>query len=399
MVKNQRGFSIVEIMVALAVTLVGIFAISAAFSDISKDFNKVFLNRSVKTDANLLMGFLQRNMLRSDIHFYAFAGQTSGLPLGRLVIPYEGKCASLSEACENSTSYLWVYSDVKSPSLPIICPLDEKTLLVDTSVEDFGYLNVSGDAVQVSSNGTQMPSGEIGLAINTVVTLTDEPNSVLFSVAGSLQKFDPQYDSATGIFGEARYAGNSDCIKYTKNRSRLYTLPVKPFLIPDSGVSNPDSTTILNAMGRPPMKLSPVRLMSVGMYRVDSEMNLVVNDCSLDSADKVSCTKVFLRTEGVVSLNAQQIFSKPFAGETQIRATAFSEAYCDTSGCQVLGIPSPLPVALTGETEGQIVKSAFSLIKQEYIHAISFYLQINRDYRSGAVDPRIYSEAYHVSSF
>lgn len=399
MVKNQGGFSLVEIMVALAVTLIGVFAISAAFSDITKDFNKVFLNRSVKTDANLLMGFLQRNMLRSDIHFYAFAGQVSGLPLGRLVIPYEGRCASLIENCENSTSYLWVYSDVKSPSLPIICPLDEKTLLVDVSVDDFGYLNVSGDSVQVSSNGTQMPSGEIDLSVNTVVTLTDEPNSVLFVAAGSLQKFDPQYNPVTGTFGEARYANNSDCIKYTRNRSRLYTLPVKPFLIPDSGVSAPDATTILNAMGRPPMKLSPVRLMSVGMYRVDNELNLVVNDCALDFGNKISCTKVFLRTEGIVSLNAQQIFNKPFAGEKQIRATAFSNTYCNTSGCQVLSIPSPLPVALSGEAAGQIVKSAFSLIKQEYIHTISFYLQVNRDYKNGTTSPHIYNEAYHVSSF
>lgn len=399
MVKNQRGFSLVEIMVALAVTLVGVFAISAAFSDITKDFNKVFLNRSVKTDANLLMGFLQKNMLRSDVHFYAFAGQASGLPLGRLVIPYEGRCASLIENCENSTSYLWVYSDVKKPSLPVICPLDEKTLLVDASVDDFGYLNISGDSVQVSSNGTQMPVGEIDLSIHTVVTLTDEPNSVLFSVAGSLQKFDPQYNSVTGTFGEVRYANNSDCIKYTKNRSQLYTLPVKPFLIPDSGGGTPDTTTILNAMGRPPMKLSPVRLMSTGMYRVYNEMNLVVNDCLLDSGNKISCPKVFLRTEGIIGLHVQQIFNKPFAGETQIRSTAFSNKYCNTSGCQVLNIPSPLPVALSGETEGQITKSAFSLIKQEYIHTISFYLQINRDYKNGTANPHIYNEAYHVSSF
>lgn len=398
MVNNHRGFSVVEILVALAVTLIGVFAISSAFSDITRDFNKVFLNRSVKTEAHLLMGFLQRNMLRSDIHFYAFARQTTGLPLGRIVIPFEGKCASLVENCENSTSYLWVYSDMKTPSLPVICPLDEKTLLLDASINDFGNLSVSGNSVQVSSSGTQMPTGEIDLNMNTIVALTDEPNSVLFSVAGALQKFDPQYNAATGTYGEARYAGNSDCIKYTKDRNRLYALTVKPLLIPDSGTSLPDAVTVLNAMGRPPMKLSPVRLMSVGMGHVDADLNLVVNDCSLEG-DAISCTKVFLRTDGVMSLHAQQIFNKPFAGEKLIRAVAFSNIYCDTSGCQVLSVPSPLPVALSGETDGQIVKNAFSLVKQEYIHTISFYLQINRDYKSATVSPHIYNEAYHVSSF
>ncbi|WP_373998495.1 PilW family protein [Bdellovibrio bacteriovorus] len=399
MVANQRGFSLIEILVALSVTLIGIFAITTAFSDISKDFNKVFLNRSIKTEANLLMGFLQRNMLRSDIHFYGFTAQTSGLPLGRIVIPYEGRCANLTEPCENSTSYLWVYSDVKSPSLPVICPLDEKTLLIDASVDDFGNLNVSGNSVEVGANGTQMPTGEIDLSQNTVIALTDEPNSVLFSVSGSLQKFDPQYNAETGTFAEPRYAGNSDCIKYTKNRNQLYTLPIKPFLIPDSGVSAPDSQTVLNAMGRPPVKLSPLRLMSVGMGLVDGEMNMVVNDCALDSTSKISCTKVFLRTEGVVSLRAQQIFNKPFAGEKVIRASAFSKNYCDGSGCEVLPIPSPLPVSLNGEIDGQIIKTSFSLIKQEFIHTISFYLQVNRDYKTKKTNPELFNEAYHVSSF
>lgn len=399
MVKNQSGFSLIEILVALGVTLIGIFAISSAFSDITKDFNKVFLNRSIKTDANLLMGFLQRNMLRSDVHFYAFAGQVTGLPLGRLVIPYEGKCASLTENCENSTSYLWVYADVKSPSLPIICPLDEKTLLIDSSVNDFGNLGISAKAALVSSNGTQMPVGEIDLSVNTVIALTDEPNSVLFAITGSVQKFDPQYNAVTGTYGEVRYANNSDCLKYTRDKSRLYTISVKPFLVPDSGADTPDATTIINAMGRPPMKLSPVRLMSTGMDHVEKELNLVVSDCALQSGDKISCTKVFLRTEGVVSVHAQQIFNKPFAGEKEIRSVAFSNIYCDTSGCQVLSVPSPLPVALSGESDGQIVKSAFSLVKQEYIHTISFYLQINRDYKTGTTNAPLVNEVYHVSSF
>lgn len=397
--KNQKGFSLVEIVVALAVTLIGVFAISTAFSDISKDFSKVFLNRSVKTDITLLMGFLQRNMLRSDIHFYGFAGQATGLPLGRLVIPYEGQCASLTESCSNSTSYLWVYSDVKSPSLPIVCSLDEKTLLVDSSVDDFGVNSFSGNSVQVSSNGKQMPVGEVDLSTNTIIALTDEPNAVLFSVTESLQKFDPQYNSTTGTFAETRYAGNADCLKYTKDRSRLYTLSIKPFIIPDTGTVTPDRQTVLNALGRPPMKLSPVRLMSVGMMTSDGETTLAVNDCTLNSENKVVCDKPFLKTEGVQSLHAQQILSKPFLGETKIRAISFSSLYCDTSGCQVLEIPSPLPISLPGENDGQIIKTSFSLVKQEYIHTVSFYVEINRNYKENSSNAHINNEVYHVSSF
>ena len=393
--RSQKGYSLIELMIATAISALALYLLSSSVADIFSDSRKILKDSENQSEMNIIMGMVQRSILRSDITLFAFHGDGNATtPLARMLIPHKNLCSDHSSACSGASGVIWATYNNRQPSIPISCSLNSTTLIFSTANSEQGPFTISGTEAVVSSSDSDYPSGRIPLAAGSLIALLDEPLGVLFRVTANPLPYNPGYDAATQTFADVSFGGNPDCRKLASYNS-LFRITVAPVLAPHSGVTLPTAATVRSAFGVFPTRLVPVELFNFGVKDTSTNTYLQVKRC--DSS--LVCNETVVETAGVTHLNIQYVTGRLFSGQTTLKNFSLtSSPHCTAASCLQVTWNIANAYYGTGETDTVMNSSQYSFIKSEQLRTISFFVE-SQQVSSGNEAVRKNVEVYHATSF
>lgn len=395
--KKNSGYSLVEMMVAVAISAVALYVLSQSVVDVFKDSKIISEAYESKNESAILMGFVQRTILRSDVTPYAFHAHGSvwpAEPLARFVVPYYNVCANRTSVCTGRPSVLWGHYENRSPIIPVACALDAENLIVDLQNNEQGTLIFSSPDIVVSAASTDYPSGKINLVANSVIGLLDEPTSVALRVSGAVVSYNPGWNAITQTFADPLFENNPDCRKMISNYANLIKVPVAPLILPDTGATPPTAAAMLNAFGVAPYRLSNLKIFNLGVESATYPTKLSLRTCDHNFV----CDNEVLSVPAVSGFHVQTALSKPMAGDTAIIPfSTVSSSTCVFPSCRTFFPGIKIDYKTPGETTDSLNSTMLSLYKLNFIRSLSFYVE--SEVLTSAQQSRLNREVYHATTF
>ena len=397
MKKHNAGYSLVEMAVAVAISAVAFYVLSQSVVDVFRDSKVISQSYESKNESAILMGFVQRTILRSDVVPYAFHGQGAtwpNEPLARFVVPYYDFCADRVSVCTGQPSVLWGHYENRTPIIPVACALDANHLIVDLQNNEQGALTFSASEIGVSGASTTYPSGKISLALNSVVGLLDEPSAVALRVSGSAVAYNPGWNAVTQVFADPLFESNADCRKVISNYSNLIKIPIAPLVLPQTGASAHTAVAIKNSFG-----VAPFRLVALKIFHLGLESSSFPTKLSLRSCDhSFTCSQEILSVPEVTGFHVQTVLSQSMSGDAAIVPfSTVSSAACISPSCRNFSPGIQIEYKASGETEASLKTNIFSLFKLNFIRSLSFYL--DSTVLTSAQQSRSNREVFHATTF
>lgn len=397
MKKNNAGYSLVEMIVAVAISAVAFYVLSQSVVDVFRDSKIISQAYESKNESAILMGFVQRTILRSDVTPFAYHAHGSvwpSEPLARFVVPYYNMCANRTTTCMGRPSVLWGHYENRSPVIPVACALDSENLIVDLQNNEQGAMTLSNPDIVVAGAATDYPSGKINLAVDSVIGLLDEPTAVALKVSGSVVSYNPGWNAVTQTFTDPLFENNPDCRKMISNYTNLIKIPVAPLILPDTGGTVPTPAAMLASFG-----VAPYRLINLKIFNLGVESSTYPTKVSLRTCDhNFICDKEVLSIPEVTGFHLQTALSKPMAGDTAIIPFSnVTSTTCVFPACRTFFPGIKIDYKNVGETTDALNATMFSLFKLNFIRSISFYIDSN--VLTSTEQTRQNREVFHATTF
>lgn len=372
--KLRNGFTLIEVMVVLGVSSVLILILNSVLVSISDKVADSFETTTKSADISALFSWMQSNLLFGELKIYGFTGATGDLPLASAMIPFQNLCSDLNSSCPGDTAILAPMLNLnKTPMVQAICALSAQTVLIDLSRNSLGQGTTVADGFNVSAMG-HLRGGSLKITKGTILAFIDEPSATLFVADGPPVTFNPQYNSSTGLFEEARIAANPTCISLVQDPTGLVTVDLRPFVLPGSGTDIPSDTAISAAMGEFPVKMTSAKFLSIGR-NASKKDHWGARIC--DENTLTSCSgKDFLWAENIGKVDFFEYFNIPLGtNAVQTRYSIGDNVDCSTLSCTKLPMVVPFRAMNTTEKPGVLDSVKFSLSKQAYIQKLEFQVE------------------------
>lgn len=394
-IASCKGYSLVELLVSVAISGLALYVLSKAVTDVFKDSKIILEHSQSKIEGSIVMGFVQKTIIRSDVTLYGFNGAgIAAKPLARFVLPSLDVCADRSTACLNKPSIMWGVFDNRKPIISVACALSADTLIVDLKNNEQGNLNLVGDTIQVDNLGSDYPKGDIDLGINELVGLLDEPIGTAFKVSSPPAPYDPVFNAGLGTFSDPLFGNNSDCLKNISEYDDLVKFKISPLILPGTGATLPTAATILKTLGAFPLRLVNIKVYNLGLETTAMPTSLALRKCNYNYL----CPDIVITEDKIEGFNIQVILGVLFNGDTKMKPFSIADStLCTVPNCRILKPIPPLKYLLPGELETQILPSGFSLVKMDNIRSLDFYVEKKTTTSMG--DLRSAIEVYHATTF
>jgi prepilin-type N-terminal cleavage/methylation domain-containing protein len=180
--KKESGFSLVEMMVAMAVALVALAATVAAFRDSSTTNQRVALHGDITDNLRAGMNFIQQDLIQAG----------TGIPVGGIVLPNtgtpSGTCATGTSAV-NRPALTAMTFPLCYTTLPAVAPGDglgnaintpDASSVVNTDLINMMYIDVDRN---LGLNNKPINQAPVGSTPGCVGTISSNAQTVVFDSA------------------------------------------------------------------------------------------------------------------------------------------------------------------------------------------------------------------------
>ena len=364
---RKNGFSLVELIIACAIGGVLLLAAFYMLSSMMQSQITMHTNLSNLIDISTLRLKLGREVGGAQMRSFIFTGNgtvESGETcagcspgndrmLARFVVPLAGKCRDLS-SCPESIALLFSSQRNRRPKpIEAICFVDDKRLLVR-------------DAVPVAD----------------IITLVGPPNSTLWRVQAQATSFAVAANGAPL---------SSDCIN-TLNEvygsvppGPYYTITVAPVVgEPFTGGACVCESHIRKAVNFFPSPIVDIEIFSLGLLPRGDAFEWGLNACALAGNGRtLDCSSgTGFTVPGVKSF---EIHEELALNESASKAAQWfaltpegqspNTANCAAPDCLPMALPAQLRSILPNETMEELDLSKLSLVKQEMLRRLRFFIR------------------------
>ena len=234
-IRNSRGFTLIELMVGLALCFVTILALYSVTTFFGREMASSFKKHTVAVDLDNIRTHLKRFLTPGTIRLFAFTGQSSQ-HLARVLVPLPATCADLTTGgdCENSTSLIYVsYEKARNASLTAVCALNDSEWLIDTNDAAYGTTTFSSGAFNVHAPGTPAPE-RLDTGNGQLLALVNGPIVTLWRSVAPGARSIAFYESGPGNWRMNNPGPTpvpSECLRVLGSdfdRPGLVTMPIQP---------------------------------------------------------------------------------------------------------------------------------------------------------------------------
>lgn len=417
--KNQKGFSLIEIVIAIGfIGFIGLL-ITTINTEVIKGDKRASENTSIHADL-----VIQENAFSSLINTFdlrmTFTGPGLSFPSNtyesRFLIPLPKTCRDLTEiGCENDTSLMFAnYRKKYSPAVEMHCsfnypnaaftvPLtgysNARIFVFAENLDKFGPHSISESPSKIKTSGVPDTyyAGDISLDEDDIFVVQDGAYGSLWRVVKGLKKLPPPPSAPPLVSWLKRALRRAqvgpECYTSLEMNTNehvyyLYAVPLKPNYL------TTNYHTDLKSFN-PSYKIMNAEILTIG--RNNSDGSFGVNKCKIDpSSEKIICPEHFpfpsLKDVSMVRMDEE--FKLPLKPETITKWYDVGKACTHPSGCglgevDLLNVPNipkglvqnlslPLTPGLpTFEKPNTaiLLEKEFSFYKQDFLHRIRFRIK------------------------
>lgn len=397
MVKRRSGFSLLELMIGLALLSVVSFALLRLFVFANRGMNDA--SRAIVTQSSLgeAAAMFKKFLSPGDSRFYAFSGRGAlgDRPLVRVLTPLPGRCADFSAGCPADTGFLYVHYDRSvSPGVSAICRFSDTEWLIDLTNPTYGLAQSDpGRGFTIVAPPGPAPTyavGQIPVVRQSILALVNPPNITLWVVQGPPVR--QIVTLATGVYSpplpsdcDANFRRDANGIP---NLSSLYRVSIRPLILTQlTGGAAVSQDEIVAAQGTFPMRVFAASLRAFGKLPTDPP-RFAVRKCALADAGLSCMDTTPFDVPGVTRMRVFETFRAALrpddATEYEIvgpEGLAGSVCATPTQECRSLVARNlnTIPAQVNAnESYAEPSSEEFSLIKQDLVRQLKVRLDMER---------------------
>jgi len=315
--KKAQGFTLVEMMVSLGISSIGVLIFLSMSSTLSKGQKSSEQTSFFKGDLNLMASYLRKNAPGGDVRIYGDRPDNIDINVSnkfRQIIPFPGKCrdfVSTHANCTQSTALFYMrYDKATSPSVMASCRYTQSSdeyLLINASDTTYGTATFDTDGFSVGTFG--IGTKFLSLKANSLALILSSPLSYVWRVASA----PVLYPTTASLPAGACTTPENTAAQVANS---LYKLKINPFFIGhylDNSLVEPSSATSTLGDSIFPTNLSSATIEVLGLKpAAGGTTNLGISRCRLTSAHALSCLDMNGTTiPDVTSLRIDEKFKIP----------------------------------------------------------------------------------------
>ncbi len=369
---KQAGYSLVELLLAAAIGLIVLGGAGFLMVELGRSQTMMQTNLANMIDISALRLKLGREVGGAQMRTFVFTGnaeiQSSDVcsacsngddrPLARFIVPLANKCRDLSKCDGDITLLFSSQRHRRAKPVEAVCFINSDRLLL---MED-------------------LPVGDL-------ISLVGPPNSTIWRTEGVAEPMT--VDSASGAPLPPECINTLLQLHGKIPTSQLYSLKVRPVI----GETFTNGSCVCESHSRAAVNFFPapivdVEIYSLGLSRSGKSADWGLNRCSygVDGRNLTCTTPAGFAIENVKSVFIHQEFARSDASLPGIQWFALTpentgvlDKHCPVERCKSMLLPEVLRSRLPGEDFEKIDYERFSLIKQEILRRIRFFVRRNND--------------------